>query len=231
MSSIFTRYHEQSASKLILSFYCQPTPNYTCPRYPEKYRICPGIPRYRRKLGQVGVLDWQLKIKAIFERLLVGMTYTGLRMIPSITQLKNEQLLHAGSTLKCSGILARSVNNLIYLDVDDAYIHRLFPLLTQSGINKPNYFAKGMAGAHISVIYPEENRVFNPQDLGKEYFFKIKELVIAEMNLKKYFVLLATCPDLVQLRAKYGLSKQLYFKGYWIDLHITIAVSQLNKKL
>jgi len=159
------------------------------------------------------------------------MTYTGLKMFPSITQLKNEQLLHSGSTLKCSGILARSANNLIYLDVDDAYIHHLFPLLTQPGINKPNYFGNGMAGAHISVIYLEENRVFNPQDLGKEYLFKINELVIAEMNLKKYFVLLANCPDLVQLRAKYGLAKQLNFKGYWIDLHITIAVSRLDKAL
>lgn len=147
-------------------------------------------------------------------------------MIPTITQLKNDKLLHAGSTLSCSGVLARSANNLIYLDVDDAYIHRLFPLLREQAIKKPDYFGRGRAGAHISVIYPEEGIVFNPQDLGIKYFFTVKELVLAEMNLKKYYVLLVNCPNLVQLRSKYSLPKQLNFKGYWIDLHITIAVSK-----
>lgn len=146
-------------------------------------------------------------------------------MIPPIAKLNNEQLIRTASSINPSGILARSPNNLIYLDIDDAYVHRLFPLLQEKEIKKPNYFGKNLAGAHVSVMYPEETFLLDTEDLGKKYHFKIKELVIAEINLKKYYVLLIDCPLLIQLRNKYGLSEQLNFKNYWIDLHITIGVS------
>jgi hypothetical protein len=148
-------------------------------------------------------------------------------MIPTITILKNEQLLQTASSINPSGVLARSPNNLIYLDIDDAYIHCLFPLLHEKEIKKPNYFGKSLAGAHVSVMYPEETFLLDTQDLGQKYDFKIKELVIAEIHLKKYYVLLVDCPLLMRLRNKYGLADQLNFKSYWIDLHITIGVSTL----
>ncbi|CEG58221.1 hypothetical protein [Legionella fallonii] len=147
-------------------------------------------------------------------------------MIAPITKLNNDKLLQAARALELSGILARSTNNLIYLDIDDAYIHHLYPLLNQQQATKPNYFGPSLIGAHISVIYPEETFIFDEKDLGKKYQFKIRELVIAEINLKKYYALLVDCPDLLKLRNKHGLSEQLNFKGYWIDLHITIGVSR-----
>ena len=147
-------------------------------------------------------------------------------MIPSVIKLNNDVLIRKSSRLEASGTLARSANNLIYLKIDDAYIHHLFPLLQEKQIKKPNYFGKGLAGAHISVIYPEEAVQFDKKDLGTHYNFKIKDLVIAEINVKKYYVLLVDCPELRQLRNKYGLPDQLNFKNYWIDLHITIGVSR-----
>ncbi|MCL9683986.1 hypothetical protein [Legionella maioricensis] len=147
-------------------------------------------------------------------------------MIPPIIKLKNEQLIRTASSINTSGTLTRTSNNLIYLDIDDAYIHRLFPLLQEKEVKKPNYFGKNLAGAHVSVIYPEETFLLDTTDLGKKYHFKIKELVMAKINLKNYYVLLIDCPLLIKLRNKYGLSDQLNFKNYWIDLHITIGVSQ-----
>ena len=148
-----------------------------------------------------------------------------MMMIPSIIKLNNKQLIHKASHLPSSGTLTKSANNLIYLKINDAYIHHLFPLLQEKQIKKPNYFGKGLAGAHISVIYPEEAIIeFDKKDLGKQYQFKTNELIIAQINLKKYYVLLVECPELLQLRNKYGLPNQLNFKNYWIDLHITIAV-------
>ncbi len=147
-------------------------------------------------------------------------------MLPPITKLNNTPLIQAAQTLEPSGVLARSTNNLIYLDIDDAYIHQLYPFLSEEAVKKPNYFGQNLIGAHISVIYPEEIFILDEQDLGKKYHFKIKELVIAEINFKKYYALLVNCPMLLTLRNKYGLPNQLNFKGYWIDLHITIGVSE-----
>lgn len=145
-------------------------------------------------------------------------------IIPSITKLNIPELISTAAQLATEGVLRKSKNNLIYLDIDDNYINRLFPLLEDKSIQKPNYFGKGLIGAHISIIYPEEQRIFKPEDLNKNYSFQIKELVKAEINLKNYVVLLINSPELVRLRNKYHLDDQLNFKNHLIDLHITIGV-------
>lgn len=76
---------------------------------------------------------------------------------PLITKLNTPVIIHAASHLKHSGQLIRSENRLTYLDIDDAYIHKLFPLLQDYQIKIPDYFGVKSAGAHISIIYPEEN--------------------------------------------------------------------------
>lgn len=146
-------------------------------------------------------------------------------LIPTLTKLNNQQLMKAASHLNTFGKLAISANKLIYLDVDDAYINKLYPLLNDPQIKKPDYFKQDSVGAHVSVVYRDEDAFFDNKDLGKEYHFKIKELVIAEINLKNYYVLLLDSPMLRQLRVKYGLQEQLNFKNYLIDFHITIGVA------
>jgi len=145
--------------------------------------------------------------------------------IPKIIKLNNHQLINAASHLPSNGKLAVSDNNLVYLDIDDAYIHQLFPLLQNLQIKKPNYFGKKSAGAHITVIYPEENKKINEDDLNQEHHFIVKEMVTAEIGLKTYYVILVDCPSLLKLRRRYGLSDKLCFKGYSIGFHITIGVS------
>jgi hypothetical protein len=153
--------------------------------------------------------------------------------IPNIIKLNLPELLQATTDLPLSGKLMKSANNLVYLDVDDDYVHRLFPLLIQklpenfSGIKKPDYFGKGSAGAHVSVIYPEENKVIQLKDLNQVHHFKIKEFVAADIGAKKYFVLLVESESLLALRRKYGLSDLLCFKGYGIGFHVTVGTKSL----
>lgn len=132
----------------------------------------------------------------------------------------NDRVLKLSST----GKLAVSKNNLFYLDVDDEYVHQLFPLLNNSDIKKPNYFDQDSAGAHITVIYPEENREIYREDLAQKHHFMVNKLVTAEIGFKTYYMLLIESPSLLDLRRKYALPDWLSFKGYSIGFHITIAV-------
>ncbi|HEX4045091.1 MAG TPA: hypothetical protein VHZ76_05435 [Gammaproteobacteria bacterium] len=143
---------------------------------------------------------------------------------PLIEKLNIPELLNTASYLPSNGKLAISDNNLIYLDIDDAYIHQLFPLLENQQIKKPDYFGGKSAGAHITVIYPEENKIINDDDFNREHNFIVKDIVTAMIGLKTYYVILVESPSLLKLRRRYDLSDKLCFKGYSIGFHITIGV-------
>lgn len=153
--------------------------------------------------------------------------------IPNTIKLNLPELLQTAADLPLSGKLMKSHNNLVYLDVDDDYVHRLFPLLKDglpentAAIKKPDYFGKESAGAHVSVIYPEENKVIQLKDLNQVHHFKIKEFVAADIGAKKYFVLLVESESLLALRRKHGLSDLLCFKGYGIEFHVTVGTRSL----
>lgn len=143
---------------------------------------------------------------------------------PLITKLNAPAIINAASHLKQAGRLAKSKNNLVYLDIDDAYIHQLFPLLQDHKIKVPDYFGEKSAGAHVTVIYPEENKIINDDDLNREHSFTVKDIITAEIGLKIYYVVLVDSPSLLNLRRRYNLSDMMSFKGYSIGFHITIGV-------
>lgn len=143
---------------------------------------------------------------------------------PEITKLNIPTIINMSSCLRCKGHLAMSQNNLTYLDIDDAYIHKLFPLLQAQQIEIPDYFGEGSVGAHITVIYPEEDKKVNEEDLNQEHYFLIQDLVAAKIHKKTYYALLIESPSLLRLRKKYDLPELLSFKGYSIGFHITIGV-------
>jgi hypothetical protein len=145
---------------------------------------------------------------------------------PVITTLNIPLIAAAASHFKCTGKLKQSQNNLVYLDIDDAYILELFPLLQDQTIKMPDYFGKGSAGAHITVVYPEENKKINKEELGVEHAFSINALAAAEIGHKTYYVLLVEAPSLLQLRRQYQLPDLLCFKGYAVGFHITIGVKE-----
>jgi hypothetical protein len=145
------------------------------------------------------------------------------------TPVELPELLKTALCLPTAGRLATSENKWTYLDIDNRYIHQLFPFLEihSEKINKPEYFGEGLTGAHITVIYPEENKFVHHEDLGKEHRFKVKGVFTADLGLKRYYVLGIEAPSLISVRHKYGLNSQLCFKNYIIDLHITIGTAPL----
>jgi len=152
------------------------------------------------------------------------MIFEGQKKTPKIIKLDIPEITNAASLLSPSGKLAISDNNLVYLDIEDAYIHQLFPLLQNQQIKKPDYFGEKSAGAHITVIYPEENKIIYSDDLNQKHSFIVKDIVTAEIGMKVYYVLLVNSPSLLKLRRQCGLSDMLCFKSYSIGFHITIEV-------
>ena len=145
--------------------------------------------------------------------------------IPIIKILDIPEIITASSHLAQNGKLVISDNNLVYLDIDNEYIHQLFHLLQNQQIKKPDYFAyEKPVGAHITVIYPEENRKIYKEELDQEHVFTIKDIVTVEIDTKTYYAILVDSSSLLQLRRRHALSDMLCFKGYSIDFHITIGV-------
>lgn len=144
--------------------------------------------------------------------------------LPHIVSLKLPQIINAAQHLLSKGNTQKTENNFFYLKINDDYIHQLFPLLEDERIKKPDYFGEKSVGAHITIIYPEENKNINAHDLQQEHNFFVKDIVTAEIGKKIYYVLLIESPSLLALRKKYNLSNLLSFKGYSIGFHITIGV-------
>lgn len=145
-------------------------------------------------------------------------------MLPNIISLKFPKIIDTAQCLSLKGNTQLSENNLFYLNIDDNYIHQLFPLLEATRVKKPDYFGEKSVGAHITIIYPEENKNIKIDDLQQEHSFFIKDIVTAEIGKKTYYVLLIESPSLLKLRKKYSLPELLSFKGYSIGFHITIGV-------
>ncbi len=145
--------------------------------------------------------------------------------MPLITPLKIPKLMEIAAELPLQGTLAMSTNKLVYLNIDNDYIYRLYPLLDIPFITEPNYFNSGGIGAHISIIYPEEYESSIINELGNRYHFNIQNFVSAQFEHKIYYVLLIESTSLLQLRRQYKLPDYLNFKGYKITFHITVAKS------
>jgi hypothetical protein len=146
-------------------------------------------------------------------------------LTPKITLLNIPEIINAAKHLCLKGTTRISQDNLFYLDIDDEYIHQLFPLLNDNQVKKPDYFGEKSAGAHITIIYPEEGKIiYKEKDLAKEHHFLIKNMAIAEIGHKTYYVLLVDSSSLLQLRRQFQLPDLLCFKDYFIGFHITIGV-------
>ena len=93
-------------------------------------------------------------------------------------------------------------------------------------MQKPDYFSpdKLFSGAHITIVYPEENTVLSNDDIKTQHQFCIQNLSHVILGTKEYFVLMVSVPSLEQLREKHGLPKKPRYKNVAIDFHITIGV-------
>lgn len=134
-------------------------------------------------------------------------------------------LLEHASQFTKEGHIVSDENNFTCLSIDDNFIHALYPYFQQLNphIEKPDYFGEDLAGAHITVIYPEESALICEEDIGTSHQFTILNAFSADFGLKRYFGLLVKAPSLLDLRRRYGLGKKLQFKNCLVDLHITIG--------
>ena len=145
-----------------------------------------------------------------------------------ITELSCKTVFHKTSTLKKEGLLEQR-DHYCYLKIDDDFIHFIHPALNSYGaVDKPDYFKPPEdVGAHISVIYPEENIHVNRKHIGQKHLFSIDGLIKARFGLKEYFALSIISPSLAVFRQKYGLDPKPTFKGQQIVFHITVGVRDM----
>lgn len=149
--------------------------------------------------------------------------------IPHRSTVDRPALLALAATLNPTGVLKTlEKERYSYLDIDDDFIHLLYPLLRDETIQKPNYFGGGLIGAHISVIYPEEYCLLKNADRNQEHIFQVTGLCYFDTTDKRYFALTLIAPTLLALRQQYQLPPQLCFRDYWLDLHITIGVTAIS---
>lgn len=143
----------------------------------------------------------------------------------NITQLSGKKALHKAKTLVAEGVLQQR-ENYCYLKIDDDYIHVIYPLLKAYGaIDKPDYFnSPDDVGAHISVIYPEENIKLLQSKVGQKHGFTISGLIKAQYGLKEYYAFSVTSPSLAAFRQANFLAPKPTFKGHSIVFHITIGI-------
>lgn len=139
-------------------------------------------------------------------------------------------LTYAQQELPRHGVLQKTEEGLLYLKVSDRYIYELLPLLPDV-LSPPPYFGKGLIGAHISIIQPEEIDWTKPPvlpPLGNRYPFTIGHFAWATpqhiSKAARVYFLTVEAPELVKIRTDAGLSPQ--FKEH--DLHITIGVQYLE---
>ena len=139
--------------------------------------------------------------------------------------LFHPRLIKKANTLNNQGIVKQD-NGYCFLKISDDFVHGLYPELNQFGeFEKPDYFNTPQEiGAHITIIYPEENTSIKACDLGQIHTFHAKDLLKARLDSKEYIVVLIESPSIIEIRAKYQLAPQPTYKRNGIDLHITIGV-------
>lgn len=131
-----------------------------------------------------------------------------------------EVVNYAKENLPLTGQLAAKPDGFVYLKVDDAYIHTLFPMigLQEKGYSEPPYFrSKTAPGAHVTVFYVTDH-VF-PKELGQTFHFELDRIKIVKSRSGKFVVLQIRSPELEKLREKYGLLPKLH--GH--EFHITLG--------
>jgi hypothetical protein len=123
-----------------------------------------------------------------------------------------------------SGVLKIS-DGLIYVAVDEGYIHKLVGFIQKDGFEEPPYFGNsGLVGAHITVVTPDECKAYGigtVQECGKMICFTPKTCQVVHpprlLEIDEVYLVTVEAPELDLIREKVGLPKREY------DFHITVG--------
>lgn len=133
------------------------------------------------------------------------------------------------SLCKGKGILRKTSQNFVYLDIDNRFISSLVPYLPLYGLEKPPYFHLFFApeGAHIPVIPAREmgfHYLEKIQEEGQEFSFEIEGLYSLEPTIwpevEQVWFFKVHSPELETLRRRYFLPSLPGGHAF----HIAIAV-------
>lgn len=127
------------------------------------------------------------------------------------------------------GILRKDAQGMVYVNINNNYIHRLIQFIQDEGFEVPPYFGKGKHGAHITVMPMDETLYYavgEIKECGKAIQFEPKECQIIHPEAWEpgefAFLITVEAPALDLLREKYHLPQKKH------DFHITIGVKSPN---
>jgi len=146
-------------------------------------------------------------------------------------QAHDKILDYAFETLDNVGVLRQNGSGMVYVEIPDDYIYKLYPFILEEGFQLPTSLQGPNAlGAHISVIYGGEARdrgIGLINERNSKIFFKVAGCKIVPLNQEEYesaCVVTIIAPNLNQLRKRYGLPEMKH------DFHITIGLKPRNKQ-
>lgn len=133
------------------------------------------------------------------------------------------------SRLPKRGVLHKDEQGLVYVKIDNNYIHKSIQLLQHEGFTPPPYFGEGKHGAHITVMTPEETLYYalgEIEECGQLIKFKPKNCQIVCPEAwgpgEQACLITVESPTLEQIREKYKIPKNKY------EFHITVGVRSQN---
>ncbi|MBX7067384.1 MAG: hypothetical protein K1X28_09145 [Parachlamydiales bacterium] len=128
-------------------------------------------------------------------------------------------------SLDAVGTLKQDANGMVYVDVDNDFIYKLYPWIQEEGFELPtSLYGNNALGAHVTVIYKREAEDYQLgwiKEAGDQVYFKVTGCKIIPLNQAGYelgCVVTIQAPNLDKLRKKYGLPSIKY------DYHILIGM-------
>jgi hypothetical protein len=172
------------------------------------------------------LFHWKNLWLLAFCLLVVGKTWAFELPQKSAPSLRQDEIIAiAQKDLPSQGILKKNQDGYVYLKIPDRYVKRLFPLIKEPGFSIPYAIRRHTkVGAHISVFYKDETRLFGPMnEIGKIYTFEPRNIKRVRAGAKEYIILEVRAPELENLRKRYGLSPKLLNH----EFHITLAEKRI----
>ena len=129
------------------------------------------------------------------------------------------------SCLPKHGILRKDEQGLVYVKIDNNYIHQIVEFIKHEGFVPPPYFGEGKHGAHITVMTPEETLYYALGDIkecGRLIKFEPKNCQIVYPEAwgpgQQACLITVEAPALHHIREKYKIPQKKY------EFHITVGV-------
>ena len=161
-----------------------------------------------------------------------GESTLGLDTKGDFVRVESKEIKEIAKRINNVAQLYLKQNGFAYLNVDDAFVDEIAPLVPAGISLEPISTGGKKMGAHISVFYEDEmigKQIWNPQEIGQWFAFEAKELRYVDRKTPKgkqrIWFIAVDAPGLERLRKNYGLKPKL--QGH--DFHITIGYENLEE--